>query len=83
MTDSLQNIAKSSSFQENQHFINDTPIFKAKDPQSVDDWLDQISKVASLTNKDTYKLALVKNQGTFSRKINSFLPSWGWNKFKE
>ena len=35
----------------NQHFINDMPIFKAKDPQSFNDWLEQIDKVASLTNK--------------------------------
>ena len=37
-TDVLSNIAKSSSFQENQHFINDIPIFKASNPQSFDDW---------------------------------------------
>ena len=35
MTDALENIAKSSSFQENQHFINDIPIFKAKDPPFI------------------------------------------------
>ena len=73
-TDALENIAK-SSFQENQHFINDIPIFKAKDPQSFDDWLEQINKVASLTNKDPYKLALANSQGSFSRIISQFLPS--------
>ena len=31
--DAWNNTAKSSSFQENQHFISDIPIFKAKDPQ--------------------------------------------------
>ena len=41
-TDALNNIAKSSSFQENQHFICDIPIFKAKDPKSFDEWLEQI-----------------------------------------
>ena len=35
--DALENIAISSSFQENQHLINDIPIFKAKDSQSFDD----------------------------------------------
>ena len=44
-TDVLENIAKSSSFQENQHFINDIPIFKAKGPQSFDDGLEQIDKL--------------------------------------
>ena len=39
MTDALENIARSSMFQENQHFINDIQIFKAKDPQSFDDGL--------------------------------------------
>ena len=77
------NIAKSSSFQENQHFINDIPIIKAKDPQSFDDWLEYIDKVASPTNKDPYKLALAKCQGSFSRMISSFPPSIGWNKIKE
>ena len=62
--------------QENQHFINDIPIFKAKDPQSFDDWLEQIDKVAFLTNKDSYKLALTKSQGSFSRMISSFPPPW-------
>ena len=33
MTGSLENIARSSTFQENWHFINDIPMFKAKDPQ--------------------------------------------------
>ena len=36
-TDALNNIAKSSSFQENYHFISDIPIFKAKYPQSFDE----------------------------------------------
>ena len=61
ITDALENIAKSSLFQENQHFINDIPIWKPKDPQSFDDWLDQMNKVASLTNKNHYKLALAKS----------------------
>ena len=56
--DALNNIAKSFCFQENQHFISDIPIFKAKDPQSFNGWLEQIDKVTSLTNKDPYKLAL-------------------------
>ena len=75
MTGALKNIARSSTFQENQHFINDIPIFKAKDPQSFDDWLEQINKVASPTNKDPYRLALEKAQGSFSRMISSFPPS--------
>ena len=37
-TDALENITKSSSLQENQHFINDIPIFKPKDP-SMFSWL--------------------------------------------
>ena len=51
--DALNNIAKSSSFQKNQHFFSDRPIFKAKDPQSFDGWLEQIDKVASLTKTPT------------------------------
>ena len=82
-TDTLNNIAKSSLFQENQHFISDIPIFKAKDPQSFDEWLAQIDKVASLTNKDPYKLVLAKSQGSFRRAISSFPPSMGWHKIKE
>ena len=43
MTNALQNIARSSAFQENQHFINDIPFFKAKDPQSLMiDWSKSI-----------------------------------------
>ena len=76
-TAALENIAKSLSFQENQQFINDTPIFKAKDPQFFDDWLEQIDKVASLTNEDPCKLALAKSQGSFTRMISSFPPSMG------
>ena len=77
------NIARSSTFQENQHFINDILIFKAKDPQSFDDWLEQVDNVAALNNKDPYKLALAKSQGSFSRTISSFPPSMGWHKIKE
>ena len=66
----LQNIARSSTFQENQHFVNDIPIFKTQDPQSFDDWLEQVNKVAAITNKDQYKLALAKSQGSFSRTIS-------------
>ena len=83
MTDTLENIARSSTFQKNQHFITDVPIFKAKDPQSFDDLLEQIDKVASLTNKHPYKLALAKSQGSFRRMISSFPTSMGWNKIKE
>ena len=49
-TDVLCNIAKSSALQENVPFINDIIIFKAKDPQSFDEWLDQINMVIALTN---------------------------------
>ena len=80
--DALENMAKYSLFQENEHFINDIPIFKAKDPQFFDDWLEQINESASLNNKDPYKLALAKSQGSFSRMISSFLPSMGWKKIK-
>ena len=83
MMDALENIARPSKFQENQHFINEIPIFKVTNPQSFDDWLDQIDKVAALTNKDPYKLAHPKSQGSYSRTICSFLPSMGWNKIKE
>ena len=82
-TYALQNIIRSSNSQENQYFIKDILIFKAKDPQSFDDWLEQIEKVAELTNKDLYKLALAKSQGSFDRKISSFLHSMAWNKIKE
>ena len=43
MMDALQNVARSAMFQEKQHFINDIPILKAKDPQSFDDWLEQVN----------------------------------------
>ena len=79
----MENIAKFSSFQEYQHLINATPIFKAKDSQSFDDCVEQMDKVASLTNKNPYKLALTKSQGSFSRMISSFLSSIGWDKIKE
>ena len=78
----LQNVARSSTFHGNQHFINDIAIFKAKDPQSFDDWLEQIDKVATLTKKDPYKLALAKYQGFLSTTISSFPPSMGWRKLK-
>ena len=73
--DALQNIDRSSIFQENQHFINEIPILKAKDLQSFDNWLERINKVGALTNKDPYKLALAKSQGSFSRTISSLPPS--------
>ena len=63
--DSLHNIAKSSAVQENVHFIYDIPMFRAKDHQSFNDWLDQINKVTAPTNNDPYKLALAKSQGSF------------------
>ena len=63
--------------------MNDIPIFKAKDSQSFDDLLEQIDKVAALTNKNLYKLALSKCEGSFSRTISSFPPSMGWSKIKE
>ena len=73
----LNNIAKSSLFQENQHFISDISIFKARDATLFDEWLLQIYKVTSLTNKDPYKLALANSQVSFSRMISSFPPSMG------
>ena len=79
----LNNIAKSSSLQENLSFINDIPIFKAKDPQSFNKWLEQIEKVTSLMNKDHHKLAFEKSQGSFSRIIGSYPTVLGWNKIKE
>ena len=82
-TDALHNIAKSSSLQENLHFIIDIPMFKTKDPQSFDKRLDQIDKVTSLTNNDPSKLALAKSQGSFSKTISSYPPTLGWNKIKE
>ena len=79
--DALHNTAKSSALQENVHLINDIPIFKAKDPQSLNDWLDQINKVTALTNNDLYKLALAKSQVSFSEAISSF-PPYRWVPLK-
>ena len=82
-TDTLHNITKSSALQEHLQFIHDTPIFKAKDPQSVNKWLDQINKVKTLTNNGPYKLALAKCQGSFSKTISSYPPTLVGNKIKE
>ena len=43
--DTLENIARFSTFQESQYFINDIPVFKDKDAQSFDDRLVQINKM--------------------------------------
>ena len=51
ITETLNNITRSSLHQENLYFINDIPIFKAKGSQSFDEWLEQIDKVAALTNR--------------------------------
>ena len=82
-TDALNIITRSSSHQENLQLINYIPVFKAKDLQSFDDWLEQIDKVTSLTNKDPYRLGLAKSQGSFSRTISSYPPTLGWNQIKE
>ena len=58
-------------------------MFKAKDPQLFDEWLDQIDKVTSLTKNDPYKLALANSQGSFNKIISSYPPTLGWNKIKE
>ena len=54
-----------------------------KIPQSSDERLEQIDKVALLTNKDPYKLALAKSQGSLSRMSSSYQLSMGWNEIKE
>ena len=74
-------IARSSSHQENVHFINDIAIFKAKDPQSFDVWLEQIDKVASLTNKEQAHPCEVPR--LFSRIMNSCPPILEGKKFKK
>ena len=58
-------------------------MFKAKDPESFDDWLDKIDKVTALSNNDPYKSALAKSQGSFSKTISSYQLTLGWNKIKE
>ena len=83
-TGALSSITRSSLHQGTLHFINIIPIFKAKDPQSFDDWLEEIDKIVLLTNIDPYKCALVKSQGSFSRTISSYALTHGtWNKIKE
>ena len=77
--DTLENIAWSSTFQENQHFINNIPIFKAKDPQSFDDWPEQIDKVAALNKKDPYKFAL---RDHLVEQLAYFHPLWDGAKLK-
>ena len=62
MTDALNNMAKSSSFQEKQHFFSDIPIFKDNNFQCFDKWLKHMDIVTSLTN-DPYKLAFCKISG--------------------
>ena len=58
-------------------------MFKAKDLLSFEESLDQIDKVAALTNINPYKLALAKSQGSFSKTISSYPPTLGWNNIKE
>ena len=80
--DVLHNIAKSSALQENVHFINDIPMFKAKDPQSCNDWLDQINKVVVLTSNGPYKLALAKSQGSVKKPSAHIHLHWIGRKLK-
>ena len=69
-----------SSFQENQYFISVIPIFKAKGPQSFDEWLEQKDKVTSLTNKDPYKLALAKSH--LAKQLAHFHPPQAGTRLK-
>ena len=77
-TDALTNIAKSSSLQENQHCINDMPKFKVKDPQSFDEWLEQINKVTSLTNKDPYNFENLRDHS--AELLVHIHPPWDGTK---
>ena len=69
-------------FKRTNIFLMIYTFLKLKTLNLFEEWLKQIDKVASLMNKDPYKLALAKSQGSFSRMISSFPPSMGWNKIK-
>ena len=56
-TGAVNDIARFSSLQENLHFINDIPIFKAEESPSLDEWLEQTEKVESFMNKDPCKVS--------------------------
>ena len=78
-TDALNNIAKSSSLQENLHF-NDIPIFKAKDPPSFDEWLEQIDKVTSLTSKAPINSPLQSLKALLAELSVNIHPLWDGTK---
>ena len=82
MIDALQNKIRSSTFQEKQHSINGIPIFKAKDPQSFDDLLEQIDKVAALTNKNHISWHLHNTKDLSVEQLAHFNPLWDGAKLK-
>ena len=76
ITDTLNSITRSSSHQENLHFINDIPISKATDPQSFDNWLEQIDRFALLTK--IHINSLVQNfKAHLAETISSYPPTLG------
>ena len=81
MMDALQNIARSSPFKESQHFMNDIPIFKAKDAESFDDWLEKVKNVNKpLTNKTCINWHLQNLRDHSVEQSAHFHPLWDETK---
>ena len=77
----LNNIAK-SHFKKIYISFNGIPKCKAKDPQSFNEWLQQIGRVTSLMNKDPYKYTLAKSQGSSAELSVHIHPLWNGTKLK-
>ena len=71
----LQETLRQSQSSSKEHYLSNAKSCDGKDPKEFGVWLDNISRLATICNKNPMKVAIAISKGTIHKYINELVSS--------
>ena len=66
---------RQSQFASKEHYLSNAQSCDGKDPQEFGMWLDDVSRLATICNKNPMEVALAISKGTLHKYMNELVSS--------
>ena len=71
----LQETLKQSQSASKEHYLSNAKLCDGKDPKELGVWLSDVSRLATICNKNSMEIAFAISKGTLHKYINELISS--------
>ena len=71
----LQETLRQSQLASKEHYLSNAKSCDGKDLKEFGSWLDDVSRLATISTKDSTEVALITSEGTLHKSIGELVPS--------